>query len=344
MSKVEQIKKDLRSIDTGYGLMSLTWRPDPPSRENQLRTMHQAVMLQKSLNKDKKIFFNAGEFYGPNRVNLQLIKEFFAKYPDLRSCIIISVKGGLDMEKFVAQGKYDDVLKSIKNCYDAMGGYIDIFEVARIDATIIPEGSSYPKETFDALVKGIENEWIGAISLSEVTLPQIKDIHQGFAKYLVCVELEFSLFSTQIMDDGTVALCDSLGLIIICYSPLGRGLLSEQVKDGSTLPDGDIRKNMKRFNGPAYEKNMELVHFLKNDILKDRSPQISTVQLALAWIKQWNSVYNNCKFIPIPSGSTVEKVTENFDITKSVITQDEFNKINEFLKNFVTQGDRYEHV
>lgn len=347
LPQVQKIKEDLSQITTGYGLMSLTWKPQPVAKEVAFPAMKQAVDF--ALERNTKAFFNVGEFYGPNRLNLTYVKEFFDLYPDLRQNVIISCKGGLDCQTFMSKGKYDDVIKSVQNSVEAIGGFIDIFEVARLDFEIVKSKTDvYPKESFEALAKMVDDGVIGSISLSEVDAEQIKAIASDWKPYLSCVEVELSLFSLHILTNGIVDTCNDLNIFIICYSPLGRGLLTGQITSNANIPDGDIRKTMKRFHGNALEQNLLLVQFLQDEIIDKRPEEekITLPQLALGWIKHWNNEpkYSGTRFIPIPSGSDLKKVKENFDESKCKVTDEEFIKIYGFLKEFETAGDRYEQV
>ena len=346
MSKVEQLKRDLRDIPTGYGLMSLTWRTYPVEKDVAFAAMKQVIDIAKKAN--HKAFFDVGEFYGSDRINLVYVKEFFEKYPELRSDVIISCKGAANNETLAPMGKYEDVLKSVRACCEAIGGYIDIFEPARLDKSQCEDGSLYPYSTFSALASMVEEGVIHGISLSEVNAEEISAVAKDWMKYLVCVEVELSLFSKDILFNGVAKVCGELGLPIICYSPLGRGLLTGKISSVDDIPEGDYRKFLKRFHGDSLKQNFLLVNFLQSEIAdkRDASKPISKVQIALGWIKHWNGSkeYSGAKFIPIPSGSTAEKVSENFDEEGSKLSEEEFAKINDFLKEFKTAGDRYERV
>ncbi|CCE62945.1 hypothetical protein TPHA_0D03090 [Tetrapisispora phaffii CBS 4417] len=339
MSKVEQLRKDLDALSTGYGLMSLTWKAEPVPKDQAFAAMKQVVDF--ALEKNVKAFFNVGEFYGPDYI---MLKNFFEKYPELRQKVIVSCKGSMDVAKMAPLGKSDDVKKSVEICSSILGGYIDIYEVARIDESIVEEGQDYPYETFEALAEMVDNGFIGGVSLSEVTEKQIRAINKDWHKYLTCVEVELSLFSTQILHNNIAKTCGELGLIIIAYSPLGRGLLTGQITSVKDIPKGDFRLMLKRFHGDAMAQNLVLVQFLRDEIIAKRDPadRITLPQLALGWIKHNSNRFGYGKIIPIPSGSSVSKVTENFDENKAKITDAEFDKINEFLKGFTTVGDRYE--
>ncbi|CCD22617.1 pyridoxine 4-dehydrogenase NDAI_0A04610 [Naumovozyma dairenensis CBS 421] len=346
MSKVIQLRKELSKISTGYGLMSLTWKEPPVPMDQAFKTMHQVIKLAQARN--HKAFFNVGEFYGPDYRNLTYCKEFFAKYPDLRKDVIISCKGAYDGINFVCQGKHDQVIDSVKACVQNIGGYIDIFEPARLDMEICSKDEVYPRETFEALAELIEEGVIGAMSLSEVVAKEITAVHKDFAKYLACVEVELSMFTTDILHNDVAKVCSEYGLIIICYSPLGRGLLTGQIKTNNDIPEGSYQKAISWFHGDRLKQNLVLVQFLENEIRlkRDAAHAVSLTQIALGWIKHFNSrkEFSGARFIPIPSGSTLDKIEQNFDEDKCKITDEEFTKIEDFLKNFETQGGRYEFV
>jgi pyridoxine 4-dehydrogenase len=47
---------------------------------------------------------------------------------------------------------------------------------------------------------------------------------------IAAVEVEFSLWVTDILENGVAATCAELGIPIVAYSPLGRGfLVSHQI-------------------------------------------------------------------------------------------------------------------
>lgn len=340
MSKVAQLKQDLKQLPTGYGLMSLTWTPTPAPKEQAWSAMQRVIELAQAIG--AKAFFNVGEFYGPDYSNLKLVKSFFEAKPELRSHVIISCKGGFDVAAFKPNGKYEAVVASVENCIKHLGTHLEIFEVARLDKSL---GGVYPRESFEAMASLVDRGVIDGISLSEVNKEEIAAIHKDWAKYLVCVEIELSMFSTDILHDGTASLCNELGLIIVAYSPLGRGLLTGSITRDSSFKAGDFRSIQKRFNDDSLQHNLALTEFLKKEIVDQRpeSNPISLPQVALGWIKALNGrEYSNTHIMPIPSGSSMKKVEENFDDSKTNLTETEFAKITDFLKDFKVVGGRYE--
>ncbi|AQZ10893.1 YPR127W [Zygosaccharomyces parabailii] len=340
MSKTGELKRQLNQLHTGYGLMSLTWRADPVPQEQAFEAMELVVSLAQA--SGNKAFFNVGEFYGPDYSNLELVKAFFEAKPELREHVLISCKGGIDNATLSPKGKYADVLSSIEQCVKHLGTHLDIFEVARLDKSL---GGEYPRESFEAMASMVDKGIIDGISLSEVTADEIRAIGHDWAKYLVCVEVELSMFSPQILHNGVLDACNNLGLIVIAYSPLGRGLLTGTITKDSAFKD--FRSSLKRFQKDSLQKNLALTEFLQDQIVDQRSSTnpISLPQVALGWVKSLNNgKYPHTHIVPIPSGSDKRKVKENFDESRAKLTVSEIEKINEFLKSFNVVGDRYEWV
>jgi pyridoxine 4-dehydrogenase len=59
--------------------------------------------------------------------------------------------------------------------------------------------------------------------LSEVNAATIRKAHK--AHPIAAVEVEFSLWVLDILENGVAETCAELGIPIIAYSPLGRGFL-----------------------------------------------------------------------------------------------------------------------
>ena len=101
------------------------------------------------------------------------------------------------------------------------------------------------EETVGALKELVEEGRIGAVGLSEVGESSIRRA-QAVCPINV-VEIEFSLWSTEMLTNGIAAACKELDIPILTYSPLGYGFLTGQVKTLNDIPKGDIRHMFGRF-------------------------------------------------------------------------------------------------
>ena len=338
MPSPSDYRKELLDVEVGYGLMSLTWRKDPLPAEKVFPTMKKVV--EKAGN--KKALFNVGEFYGPHLANYKLLQSFFDKYPEDRKKVIISAKGGVNVETLQPTGDADSISASIENALKVFGGYLDIYEPARIDLALAEKNGEklFPRETFDTIVKYIKDGKVGGFSLSEVTNEQIRAIYKEYGEYLACVEVELSIASPEIISNGILVTCNEFGIPVVAYAPLGRGLLTGSLKSTADIPEGDFRGQLKRFQDDAIAHNLTLVKFLQDEIAAKRSDNPSLPQVAIGWVRGLRREYPKTNIIPIPSGSSVEKVSVNFDHID--LSDDEMSKIKDFLKSFKIAGDRYE--
>lgn len=197
----------------GYGLMGLTWRPTPPPIEQSFAAMRSALSHGANA-------WNGGELYGPpTRNSLHLLNEYFTKYPSDAEKVVLSIKGGLAPGEMRPDGSEKNVQRSIDECLRVLDGkkFLDLFECARVDPKT-------PIEiTVGAIAEYVKAGKIGGISLSECSADSIRRAAKVYK--ISAVEVEFSLWSTEILDNGVAATCAELGIPLIAYSPLGRGFL-----------------------------------------------------------------------------------------------------------------------
>jgi aryl-alcohol dehydrogenase-like predicted oxidoreductase len=111
------------------------------------------------------------------------------------------------------------------------------------------------------------------------------------------VQIEYSPFSTDIESPqiGLLETCRELGVAIVAYSPLSRGLLAGQIKSPEDFEEGDVRRILPRFSADNFKSNMVLVDALK-DIAVDK--RCSAAQLTLAWLMARGR--GDCDIFPIP--------------------------------------------
>ena len=171
----------------------MTWRKQPPSEEQSFKALR--ASLEAGAN-----FWNAGEFYGTPEFNsLTLLNKYFTMYPEDAEKVVLSIKGGLVNMK--PNGTPEGVKTSIENCLRLLDGKksIDIFECARVDKNTPIE------TTMKALEEFVKAGKIGGIALSEVSAESVK--RAAKITKIVAVEVELSLWSTDILSNGVAAAC-----------------------------------------------------------------------------------------------------------------------------------------
>jgi len=119
---------------------------------------------------------------------------------------------------------------------------------------------------------------IGLSEVSSATLRRANAVHP-----VACVQMEYSAFSTEIESPqhNLLATCRELGVAVVAYSPLSRGLLGGGVQGPDDFGEGDIRRFYPRFSRENFPKNMELVGAI-NELATKKG--VTVGQVALAWL------------------------------------------------------------
>ena len=276
-------------------------------------------------------FWNGGEFYGTDEYNsLHLLNEYFSRYPADAEKVVLSIKGGIDPVKHIPDGTVEGVHRSVNDCLARLEGkkFLDVFECARVDPNTPIE------VTIGALAEYVKAGKIGGIALSEV---KAETIRRAAVVHPICaVEVELSLWSTDILENDIAATCAELSIPIVAYSPLGRGVFTGEVRNLDDLPADDMRRKFPRFQPGAFEKNMQVVK--KVEQLAE-AKGCSPAQFALTWIKQLSGRKGMPTIIPIPGATTENRVMDNM---KDVhLEEDDMSQIDAVLKEATIVGDRY---
>ncbi|KAI1260322.1 Aldo/keto reductase [Xylariaceae sp. FL1019] len=309
----------------GFGLMGFTWRANPCSTEQAIEAMRTALKRGMTL-------WNGGEFYGPPEYNsLVLVEKYLEKYPEDADKFVLCIKGGMNMKEQRADGSPENTRRTIDDCMAPLKGRkrIDLFEFARRDPKVPME------TTFSVMDKEyVQTGKIGGISLSEV---RAETIHEAVKHTKVsAVEVELSLFTTDVLENGIAAACAQHGIPLIAYSPLGMGLLTGQIRKFEDLPEDSVLRHFPRYQPGNFETNIELV----NEVEKlAKKKGCTPAQFAINWVRTLSRRPGMPVIIPIPGGTTSARVEENSKLVE--LTDDDMAQIDTILAKFTTAGDRY---
>jgi aryl-alcohol dehydrogenase-like predicted oxidoreductase len=150
--------------------------------------------------------------------------------------------------------------------------------------------------------------------------------------------MEYSAFVLDIEGAaGTdlLATCRELGVAVVAYSPLGRGLLTGAFSTADSVAgEADSRPtNFPRFSAENIDANAKLVK--KFSALADKKG-CSTSQLALAWLlKQGDDI------IPIPGTKKIKYLEENWGALEVKLTDEDEAEIRKFVETAEIAGGRY---
>ncbi|KAI2602712.1 NADP-dependent oxidoreductase domain-containing protein [Hypoxylon fragiforme] len=310
---------------TGFGLMGMTWRPKHTPDAQAFAAMKKAIAQGAT-------FWSSGDYYGMPEpsAGLALIRRYFEAHPEDASKVTLFIKSCVDFKTMRPTVKHDQVIACADACIKHLGGAkkIDILGPTRVDPNVPLE------ETLGALGELVAAGKIGGVGISEAGAQTIEKANAIYP--LSLVEVEFSLWTPDLLTNGVAATAKKLDIPLVAYSPLGRGFLTGQIKSVDDIPEGDIRRRFDRFQPENFNKNLELVEKLKFFATKTG---VTPAQLALAWIRAHNDSPQAGTIIPIPGATSPERVEEN---TKDVsLSAEEKAQLDEILASFKIQGGRY---
>ncbi|OTA58453.1 Aldo/keto reductase [Hypoxylon sp. EC38] len=309
----------------GLGLMGMTWRARPCPQEQSFETMRAAL-------KNGCNCWNGGEFYGnPDYNSLVLLERYLEKYPEDADKFVLNIKGGINPETHQIDGSPENTRRTLDDSIAQLKGRkkIDMFEFARRDQNV-------PMEvTFGVMQKEyVDTGKIGGIALSEV---RAETIHEAVKHIKVlAVEVELSLFSTDVLENGVAAACAQYGIPLIAYSPLGRGILTGQIKKLEDIPEDSMLRRFPRYQPGNFEINLQLAAQVE-EMAKKKG--CTPAQLAINWTRAISRRPGMPTIIPIPGATTPERVEENSKLVE--ITDEEMAEIDATLAKFTPVGERY---
>jgi aryl-alcohol dehydrogenase-like predicted oxidoreductase len=231
-----------------------------------------------------------------------------------RSKIQLMVKIGMNTRsgQFQAEGSPEQLRSAAEYALKELGtDYIDIVVLCRVDPKVpIEESTRGLKALVDA---GIAR----AIGLSEASAENIRKAHNVHP--IACIEQEYSVWTRDIEDD-IIPTCRELGIVIVAYSPLGRGFLAGALKNTDSLGADDFRKHgQPRLTGDALATNNALLAALEAVAARKGC---SVGQLSLAWVHaQGPDVF------PIPGTTTSAHLKENLAAAAISLTPEDLKEI-----------------
>ena len=199
---------------------------------------------------------------------------------------------------------------------------IDLYYLHRVDPQVPIE------ESIAAMADLVAQGKVRHLGVSEVTPEELRRAHAVHP--IAAVQMEWSLMWRE-PELSIVPAARDLGVGLVPYSPLGRGLLSGRI-DAGTVADSPFRANDPRFNGDHLSANLSQVAALTH---LARSWDMTTAQVALAWLlSQGDDV------VPIPGTRRADRVRENASAMSCRLTAEELEMLNSAVPAGAWEGDR----
>ena len=270
-------------------------------------------------------FMDTADAYGPH-TNEELIGKFLR---GRREKIVLATKFGLQGSSVTGEqrinGRPEYVRAACEASLQRLGtDHIDLYYLHRLD----PETPI--EETVGAMRELVLEGLVRHIGLSEVSSATLRRAHAVHP--ISALQSEYSLWTREVESDVLPTLTD-LGIGFVPFSPLGRGFLSGELKHPDDLGANDFRRNLPRFQGENFFKNLGLVEAVKTLALEKG---VTPGQLALAWV-----LGKGDQVVPIPGTKRLKYLQENMRALEVALSQTEISKLEAVFEVGASAGERY---
>ncbi|KAG8795721.1 hypothetical protein FRC12_010565 [Ceratobasidium sp. 428] len=203
---------------------------------------------------------------------------------------------------------------------------IDLYYVHRIDSKVPIE---ITMGVLVDLVKTGKIRYIGLSVPSPSTLRRAHKVHP-----IAAIQVEYSAFALDIEQKGhLLETARELGVAVVAYSSLGRGLLSGQIISHADLLEGDFRRLLPKYS----ESNFPMILALSSKFKELGDVNNATAsQVALAFLlAQGDDV------IPIPGTKNIKYVEENLNAVRVKLTPEEVKSVRKTIAETELPGELY---
>jgi len=300
----------------GLGCMSLShaYGPPPPRAEAE-RVLLGALDAGYT-------FFDTAAVYGLGH-NETLVGEVLGPHRDK---FVLASKCGLSRgTQREMNGRPEALKATCEESLQRLGvDVIDLYYLHRWDKRVPIE------ESVGGLAELVAEGKIRAIGLSEVSAVTLRKAHAVHP--IAALQTEYSPW-TRNPEIAVLEACRELGTAFVAFSPVGRGFLAGGVSDPAQLAEGDIRRNMPRFQGEAFAANLKM--FARFKALAGEIG-CTPAQLCLAWLLAKDEI-----IVPIPGTTSPAHMAENAAAAEVTLTPAQFDAVDEIVNADTVAGHRY---
>ncbi|MGB6181227.1 MAG: aldo/keto reductase [Rhodococcus sp. (in: high G+C Gram-positive bacteria)] len=304
----------------GLGCMGMSEFYGDTDRASGIATIQRALDLGVTL-------LDTADMYGPF-VNEELVGEAIA---GRRDEVVLATKFGnerlSDGTRLGINGTPEYVRAACDASLRRLGvDHIDLYYQHRVDKSVPIE------DTVGAMAELVAAGKVRHLGMSEASASTIRRAHTVHP--ITAVQTEYSLF-TRDLEEEILPTLRELGIGLVPYSPLGRGLLTGAIASESELAEKDSRRTsyFPRFQGDALAANLELVDKIRS--IAD-GLNCTPGQLALAWVMAQGE-----DVAPIPGTKRVRYLEENVAAQDVSVTQEILDELESAVPASAVSGARY---
>lgn len=302
----------------GLGCMGLSFGLGPATDKSE------AIQVIRSAVDRGVTLFDTAEGYGPF-VNEELVGE--ALQP-VRDRVAIATKFGFKIDENKQIVGLDSRPEHIRAVVEASlkrlrTDRIDLLYQHRVDPAV-------PMEDVAGTVQDLVKEGkVKHFGLSEAGIENIRRAHA--VQPVAAIQNHYSLWQRE-PEQGTLALCEELGIGFVAWGPLGQGFLTGKITRDMKFDDPtDLRSTFPRFTKESLEANFAVVDFLKDLAARKGA---TPAQIALAWLLAQKPF-----IVPIPGGTKLEHLDDNLPAAELQLSQSDLREIDDAFAKIDIKGE-----
>ena len=193
-----------------------------------------------------------------------------------------------------------------------------------------PMSFSSPEAEMNAMADLVEAGKIKSVGVSNFNPARMRRAHAALAKRglpLALNQVRYSLIHREIETDGTLETARELGVSIVAYTPLGRGILTGKYHKNPVLLEqkSGFRKTM-------FKRDIESTRLLiaaMDEIAI--SHNVTVAQVALNWVVHFNGEI----IVTIPGATKVKQAQESAAAMNFVLSADELAKLDDVSRKLM---------
>jgi len=315
--KTRTLGQGLTVTELGLGCMGMSQSYGPPDDAESVATIHRALDLGIT-------FLDTADAYGPF-TNEELVG---GAIKGCRDEVVLATKFGNQRRPDgtrTVNGRPEYVREACDASLRRLGtDRIDLYYQHRVDPTVPVE------DTWGALSELVHAGKVRHLGISEAAPATVRRAHEVHP--VAAGQYEYSLFSRE-PEDQLLPLFRELGIGLVSYSPLGRGLLTGTLDASAGFGAADFRSRAPRFQGDNYAHNLAMAAAVRQ---LAEAKGATAAQLALAWV-----LAQGDDIVTIPGTKRRSYLEQNAAATDIVLNSADLAALEMAVPRDTAAGERY---
>jgi aryl-alcohol dehydrogenase-like predicted oxidoreductase len=262
-------------------------------------------------------WFDTAELYGRGRSEQGLAKALKA--------------ASIHDEQVILATKWFPIFRTARNIPHTIKDRLHYLEGYKIDLYMVhqPWGFSSPEAEMNAMADLVVEGKIRSVGVSNFNVERMQRAHAELKKRglpLAVNQVQYSLLDRKIETNGVLKAAKDLGVTIVAWAPLERGLLSGKFHNSS-----EVLKETPYGRRRMLQRSIERTRPLISALEAIAEKYVATpAQIALNWLINFQGEV----VVAIPGASKVEQAEHNAGAMKFMLSEEEMAQLDELSKDY----------